>query len=204
MRDERNYPSVISLIFPLSSFISLLFSVLAAYLLGSIPSGVIVSRFFARRDVRTVGSGHTGALNTYRAAGFMPALFAFVGDGAKTIIAIQLARWVTTNDWGVALAGIAVVIGHCYPIYTRFHGGMGLATGGVALFMLDALALVLIVAAWFPLKIVLKKSPRASAVLAILLPIVVWLDGAYTALRPPTNSSSTPLNIGFHMLCVSC
>jgi glycerol-3-phosphate acyltransferase PlsY len=147
---------------------------LAAYLLGSIPSGVITARFFARRDVREVGSGHTGALNTYRAAGLMPALFAFVGDGAKAIIAIQLARAVTANEWAIALAGIAVIIGHCYPLHTRFRGGMGLATGGVVLFMLDALALILVVLAWFPLKLVLKKSPRASAILALCLPSIVW------------------------------
>lgn len=152
-----------------------LLTTLVAYLLGSIPSGVITSRFFARRDVREIGSGHTGALNTYRAAGLMPALFAFVGDGAKAIIAVQCARVFTANEWAVALAGIAVVIGHCYPIYTRFRGGMGLATGGVVLFMLDALALILVVLAWFPLKLVLKKSPRASALLALVLPGLIWL-----------------------------
>jgi len=153
--------------------VDFLWVVLAAYLLGSIPAGVIGSRFAARRDVREVGSGHTGALNTYRAAGFTAALFTFVADGAKTIVALQLARVVTASDWGVALAGIAVVIGHCYPIYTRFHGGMGLATGGVALFSFDALVVIVIVLAWFPLKFFLKKSPRASAITALLLPILL-------------------------------
>lgn len=159
-----------------------LIAVIAAYLLGSIPSGVIVSRFFARRDVREIGSGHTGALNTYRAAGLMPALFAFVGDGAKAIVAIQFARALTANEWGVALAGIAVVVGHCYPLYTRFRGGMGLATGGVVLSMLDALALIIVVLAWFPFKAVLKKSPRASAVLALTLPLLIWLVGMNTSI----------------------
>jgi glycerol-3-phosphate acyltransferase PlsY len=158
--------------------LNFLFTTLVAYLLGSIPSGVIVSRFFARRDVRTVGSGHTGALNTYRAAGFTPALFAFVADGAKAIVAIYFARYVTQSDWGFALAGIAVVIGHCYPIYTRFHGGMGLATSGVVLFSLDALMLVLIVLIWFALKYVVKKSARASAIVALLLPILLFLTGS--------------------------
>lgn len=153
-------------------------AILAAYLLGSIPSGVIVSRFFARRDVRTVGSGHTGALNTYRAAGFTPALFAFVADGAKAIVAIYFARYVTADDWGIALAGIAVVIGHCYPIYTRFHGGMGLATSGVVLFSFDALMLILIALIWFAIKSVVKKSARVSAIVALLLPILLFLTGS--------------------------
>jgi glycerol-3-phosphate acyltransferase PlsY len=158
--------------------LNFLFTTLAAYFLGSIPSGVIVSRFFARRDVRTVGSGHTGALNTYRAAGFTPALFAFVADGAKTIVALQLARYVTADDWGIALAGIAVVIGHCYPIYTHFHGGMGLATSGVVLFSFDALMLVLIVLIWFVIKYVVKKSARASSTVALLLPILLFFTGS--------------------------
>lgn len=158
----------------------LILSTFAAYLLGSIPSGVIVSRFAARHDVRMVGSGHTGALNTYRAAGFTPALFTFVADGAKAIVALQFARYFTANDWAIALAGIAVVIGHCYPIYTRFHGGMGLATGGVALFSFDALALGLLVLAWLPLKFILKRSPRASAIVALLLPALLMLARADT------------------------
>jgi glycerol-3-phosphate acyltransferase PlsY len=157
-----------------------LFAIVAAYLLGALPSGVIVSRFFARRDVRTVGSGHTGALNTYRAAGLMPALFAFVSDGAKTIVALQFARWLTQSEWGVALAGIAVVLGHCYPLYIHFRGGMGLATAGVALFAFDALMLSVIVLIWFPLKLILKKSPRASAALSLLLPVLLILTGEST------------------------
>ena len=152
-------------------------AILAAYLLGSIPSGVIISRFFARRDVRTVGSGHTGGLNVYRAAGFTPALFTFVADCAKALVALQLARYMTLSDWGIALAGIAVVIGHCYPIYIRFHGGMGLATSGVVLFSLDAVMLIVIALVWFLLKKIFKKSPRATAVLALLLPILLFLVG---------------------------
>ena len=157
--------------------INLLLSTLTAYLLGSIPSGVIISRFFARRDVRTVGSGHTGGLNVYRAAGFTPALFTFVADCAKALVALQFARYMMMSDWGIAVAGIAVVVGHCYPIYTRFHGGMGLATSGVILFSFDALMLVWIVLVWFVLKAVLKKSARVSAIVALLLPILLFLTG---------------------------
>ena len=155
--------------------------ILVAYLLGSIPSGVIVSRFFARRDVRTVGSGHTGALNTFRAAGFAPALLAFVADGAKAIVAIYFARYATMSDWGVALAGIAVVIGHCYPLYIRFHGGMGLATSGTILLALDFVALILLIFIWFALKSVLKKSSVVSAIVALLLPFLLWLTNGTPA-----------------------
>jgi glycerol-3-phosphate acyltransferase PlsY len=155
-----------------------LFALLVAYLLGSIPSGVIISRVFAKRDVRDIGSGHTGALNTFRAAGFLPAAFAFLADTGKAIVTLEIARVVTASDWGVALAGIAVVIGHCLPIYTRFHGGMGLATGGAALFWLDAPVLFALILAWFPLRLILKHSPRASMAVALLLPALLGVTNA--------------------------
>jgi acyl phosphate:glycerol-3-phosphate acyltransferase len=143
---------------------------LVAYLLGSIPSGVIVSRVFGKRDVRDVASGHTGALNTFRAAGFFPAAFTFLADAGKVVLALEFARAATGNEWGLALAGVAATIGHCLPIYTRFRGGMGLTAAGVALFLLDGPILFVLIALWFPLKYILKRSPRATMVIAVLLP----------------------------------
>ncbi len=154
---------------------------LAAYLLGSIPSGVIVSRFFARRDVRGVGSGHTGTVNTFRAAGLGPAVFVFLADTGKAIIAVEFARWLTTNEWLAALAGVIVIIGHCLPIFARFHGGMGLAPAGAALFVLNLPALVVLISAWFLFKFILKQSRRASIVVALSLPLILLVMRADAA-----------------------
>jgi glycerol-3-phosphate acyltransferase PlsY len=143
---------------------------LVAYLLGSIPSGVIVSRVFGKRDVRDVASGHTGALNTFRAAGFFPALFTFLADAGKVVLALEFARAATGSEWGLAVAGVAATIGHCLPIYTRFRGGMGLTPAGTALFLLDGPILFVLIALWFPLKYILKRSPRATMAIAVLLP----------------------------------
>ncbi len=87
--------------------LSYLITALAAYLLGSIPSGVIVSRAFGKRDVREVESGHTGALNTFRVAGFLPAAFTFLADAGKVVLALEFARAATGSEWGLALAGVA-------------------------------------------------------------------------------------------------
>jgi glycerol-3-phosphate acyltransferase PlsY len=148
---------------------------LVAYLLGSIPSGVIVSRAWGRRDVRTIASGHTGALNTFRAAGFFPAAFTFLADAGKVVLALAFARVVTGSAWGEALAGVLVVFGHCLPIYTRFHGGMGLTPAGTALFLLDGPILFGLIVLWFPLKYFLGRSQRASMVVAALLPVLLLL-----------------------------
>lgn len=158
--------------------LSYLVSALVAYLLGSIPSGVIVSRTFGKHDVREVASGHTGALNTFRATGFLPAAFTFLADAGKTVLAPEFARAATGGEWGLALAGVVAIIGHCWPIYTRFHGGMGLATAGTALFLLDGPVLFALIFLWFPLKYILKRSPRATMVIALLLPVLLWVTQA--------------------------
>ncbi len=158
--------------------LNFLFTALVAYLLGSIPSGVIVSRVFGKRDVRQVESGHTGALNTFRAAGFLPAAFTFLADAGKVVLALEFARAATGSEWGLALAGVVAAIGHCLPIYTRFHGGMGLTTAGTALFLLDGPILFALMALWFPLKYILKRSPRATMVIALLLPALLWVTQA--------------------------
>ncbi len=155
---------------------------LVAYLLGSIPSGVIVSRAFGTRDVRQVASGHTGALNTFRAAGLFPAVFTFLADAGKVVLALEFARAATGSAWGLALAGVAAIVGHCLPLYTRFHGGMGLTTAGVALFLLDGPILFLLIALWFPLKLIFQRSPRATMVIAVLLPALLALTRADTAI----------------------
>ncbi len=158
--------------------LNFLATALVAYLLGSIPSGVIVSRSFGKRDVRQVASGHTGALNTFRATGLFPAVFTFLADAGKTVLALEFGRAATSSEWGLALAGVIAIVGHCWPIYTHFHGGMGLTTAGVALFLLDGPVLFGLVLLWFPLKYVLKHSPRATMAIAVLLPVLLALAGA--------------------------
>jgi glycerol-3-phosphate acyltransferase PlsY len=165
---------------PLNSnmIINFLATAFVAYLLGSIPSGVIISRTFGKRDVRQVASGHTGALNTFRATGLLPAAFTFLADAGKTVLALEFGRAVTSSEWGLVLAGVVAIIGHCWPIYTHFHGGMGLTTAGATLFLLDGPVLFGLVLLWFPLKYILKRSPWATMVVALLLPVLLALFGA--------------------------
>jgi len=104
--------------------------VATSYLLGSIPFSFLIARAFGVRDVRRVGSGNVGATNVLRNAGKAAGLLAFGLDAAKgaaaTLLALRLAPGHAVLP---ALAAVAVVVGHMYPVWLRFQGGKGVATG---------------------------------------------------------------------------
>ncbi len=113
----------------------------AAYLIGSVPSGVIVARLWRGVDIRSYGSGSTGATNVLRTLGAKAGVLVLVLDVAKgtgaTLIAIALT---TDSPLNVALAATMSVVGHSFPIFAKFQGGKGIATGLGALFALHPLA----------------------------------------------------------------
>lgn len=98
------------------------------YLLGSIPSGLIVGRVYRGLDVREYGSGKTGFTNTLRSLGWGAAIIVVTMDIAKGAIPILLGRFVFDDAWAAALGGIAAVIGHTFPVFAGFRGGRGVAT----------------------------------------------------------------------------
>jgi glycerol-3-phosphate acyltransferase PlsY len=108
-----------------------------AYLLGAVPFSFLVARAFGVADVRRVGSGNVGATNVMRSAGKGAGALAFLLDAAKGALATSLAlRFAPGPDWVPAGAALAAVLGHMYPVWLRFQGGKGVATGAGALFPL--------------------------------------------------------------------
>ncbi|MCQ4085808.1 glycerol-3-phosphate 1-O-acyltransferase PlsY [Saccharibacillus sp. JS10] len=104
-------------------------AVVAAYLLGSVSFSVLFARLFKGIDIRNHGSGNAGATNTLRVLGKGPAILVLVLDIAKGVLAVWLGRWLAPDfDWTPALAGLAAVIGHNWPLYFHFKGGKGIAT----------------------------------------------------------------------------
>jgi len=115
---------------PIGIFIALL-----GYLLGSIPTGLLLAKLFSRVDPRKTGSKNIGATNVFRTAGKAVGILTLVGDLAKGAIPITIAiRWGLADRWGVsadlwvALAGLAPFLGHIFPIFLGFKGGKGVAT----------------------------------------------------------------------------
>lgn len=105
----------------------LLLATAAGYLLGSIPVGYLVGRLRGI-DVRRYGSGATGGTNVLRTLGWGPALVTLAGDLLKGTLAAYLGGRLA-GDWGYALAGLAAVVGHSYPVWLGFRGGKSVATG---------------------------------------------------------------------------
>src|SRR6266849_164111 len=101
----------------------------AAYLLGSIPFGLLLSRLFGGGDVRKSGSGNIGATNVARVAGPLPGILTLLFDAAKGAAAVWLARRVSNASatWMI-IAALAALVGHCFPVWLRFRGGKGVAT----------------------------------------------------------------------------
>ena len=127
--------------------------VLAAYLLGSIPFSFLVARAFGVRDVRRVGSGNVGATNVMRSVGKLAGAFALLLDVGKGAAATLAALRLFPADPVVgALAALAAIAGHMFPVWLRFRGGKGVATG---------------FGAFLPL------APRAAALAAIVFALAV-------------------------------
>jgi glycerol-3-phosphate acyltransferase PlsY len=104
---------------------------LVGYLLGSIPTGIIVARVYRNVDLTAYGSGRTGATNVLRTLGSGAAAIAFAGDFLKGLLAVLFVRLVISGDnsWVELIAGIASVLGHSYSVFIGFKGGRGVVTG---------------------------------------------------------------------------
>ncbi|MFH1347342.1 MAG: glycerol-3-phosphate 1-O-acyltransferase PlsY [Candidatus Margulisiibacteriota bacterium] len=108
--------------------INILLAIISAYLLGSIPFGYIIPRIW-NIDIRRYGSGNIGATNVLRTIGPVAGTTVFILDLLKGAAAVLLAQQATQNPWLIILAGSAAVLGHTFPIFLRFKGGKGAATG---------------------------------------------------------------------------
>lgn len=113
----------------------------AAYLLGAIPTGILVSRLWRGVDIRQYGSGGSGATNVYRTLGKPAAAAVLLLDFVKGSIAVLVARLLDADAYLLtALAGVAAVAGHTWPVYVGFKGGKGIATGWGALLVISPIA----------------------------------------------------------------
>jgi glycerol-3-phosphate acyltransferase PlsY len=148
-----------------------LLAILAAYLIGSVSFAVLVSRVFGLADPRSYGSGNPGATNVLRSGNKLAAVLTLVGDAVKGWLAVWLVQRygpaLGVGDWGIALSGLAVFLGHLYPVYFRFKGGKGVATAaGVILAFNPWLALATGVT-WLIIAFFFRYSSLAALVAAV-------------------------------------
>lgn len=122
----------------------------ASYLIGSMPWGLLVVRATTKIDVRTTGSGKTGATNVLRAAGKWAALVVLLADFGKGLGVVLLARWIGDDSTLHAAAASAVIAGHVWPVLAGFRGGRGIATGFGATVGIDPTAALVALLVFVP------------------------------------------------------
>lgn len=136
------------------------------YLLGAIPSGYFVVRLLTKQDVREQGSGRTGATNVRRVLGWKGFFLVLFLDALKSAVAVTAAGLIASDvpHWSRAVAGIAAVVGHSWPVYMRFRGGRGVAPGIGALLVMLPLALVVAALLAVPLVLLSRYVSLGSLV----------------------------------------
>ena len=153
---------------------------LFAYLLGSIPWGLIFTRLFTSVDIRHEGSGNIGATNVARIAGPTLGALTLVGDTLKGAIPVWLATAIVApNDlWGeiyISLVALAAFSGHLYPVYMRFKkGGKGVATAAGCFAVISPMAFVVLILVFIMFVCWLNRVAVASLAAAAVLPVAVW------------------------------
>ncbi len=150
-----------------------LFAILAGYLIGSIPAGVILARLFRGPDPRTVGSTHTGATNVFRNVHPVAGVLTGVFDFLKGILAVWLVQALFPSPWVIPLTGVAAVAGHCWPVYLNFRGGMGIATSGALALWQFPQVLPIFALIYLVLHYLLKHQARAVMVTVAFLPLML-------------------------------
>jgi glycerol-3-phosphate acyltransferase PlsY len=153
--------------------------VLGGYILGSIPTGLLAGWAYGV-DVRRVGSGNIGTANVLRAAGKWAAFFTLFGDMLKGLIPVVLARLITADGWTIAAVALAAVVGHCFPVFLRFKGGKGVATGAGTSIGLAPVVGIGLFAFWWAVVLVSRYTSLGAIAVMVLSPVAFYLSGQPT------------------------
>ncbi|KQP41219.1 glycerol-3-phosphate acyltransferase [Methylobacterium sp. Leaf104] len=153
----------------------LLAALAGGYLLGSIPFGLILTRYAGLGDVRAIGSGNIGATNVLRTGRKGLAAATLLGDALKGTLAVLLAGRFGLEP--ALVAGFGAFLGHLFPVWLGFKGGKGVATFLGVLLALSPLGLLAFAAIWLGLAFTLKYSSLAALAASALTPLVLWALG---------------------------
>src|SRR5829696_4375009 len=173
----------------------------AGYLLGSIPVAWLIARILLGIDLRTVGSGNVGVMNTAISVHRWAGLVVLLAEVGKGVGAVLLARQVGGGDIGVGVAALAAFIGTRWPVWLRFHGGRGNTAGAASVALISPLAFVLLVVLWVVVRFATHDNFLATRTMIVAGPLVfglvtasVWwgaVGAAYAALFLTTHRTET-------------
>lgn len=153
---------------------SALVAVIASYLMGAVPFGLLFARIFSNIDVRNVGSGNIGATNVLRSSGKTAAGLTLLMDMLKGYIPVIAAGFFFKNEAVTALCGAAAVLGHNFPLYLGFKGGKGVATGFGVIFGVSPLIGLACISVWLVAALIWKYSSLSALVAYATYPVLTF------------------------------
>ena len=155
--------------------------VIIAYLLGTFPSAELIASRYGK-EITKVGSGNPGASNVIRELGWKAGMSVFLMDMAKAAIAVGIA-WAVSGDQRGPLSYAAMcgaIVGHVAPVFRKFRGGKGVASGGGAMFVLFPVVSAVLFVSWFVISKITRKASVASLAITVATPVGMLIDGAET------------------------
>ncbi|MDP3438177.1 MAG: glycerol-3-phosphate 1-O-acyltransferase PlsY [Azonexus sp.] len=165
-----------------------LLALFAAYLLGSVSFAIVAAKLFGLADPRSYGSGNPGATNVLRSGNKKAALFTLIGDALKGWLAVFMAAQIGFSDNVIGLVALAVFFGHLFPIFLKFKGGKGVATGAGVLLALDPLIGLAVLGTWLFVAFAFRYSSLAALLAAAMAPV-------YTVLIHGSNGQTLVVSI---------
>ena len=153
--------------------------VFIAYLIGSIPFGLLISRAVGRVDIRQHGSGNIGTANVLRIMGKRAAALTLVGDLLKGFLPVLAALLLGGSEFLVAGVGMAAVLGHNWSIYLRFTGGKGVATSFGVLVAMTPLPALFGLLVWIAVLLVFRYTSLAALTASVCIPAVIFLSSGF-------------------------
>lgn len=144
---------------------------LIAYLLGSIPMGLLLTKIAGKGDLRTVGSGNIGATNVMRVGGLRMAALVWGLDMLKAVLAVWLGVWVAGQAFG-AWCGFIAIVGHCYPVWLKFNGGKGISSLFGVLLAISPICFLICALEWLIVALYSGISSLGATVVFCLIPIL--------------------------------
>jgi len=149
----------------------------AAYLIGSVPFALLLTRRWSAVNLRSIGSGNLGAANVMRASGVAAGVLVAALDAAKGAVSVALAARLSADAAAPAAAGLAAILGHVYPIWLRFRGGKGVATACGVFSMLTPAAILPALAIFVGVVWVTKYVSLGSLLASVALPPIAYAVG---------------------------
>ena len=148
-------------------------AIAAAYLLGAVPTGYLVFRWMRGEDIRGLGSGNIGATNVMRAGGKAAGVVTLLLDALKGSAAVLLAQAIVEGPPWSEAAAFAAIVGHCYPIFLRFRGGKGIATGCGAYLVLAPVPMAIALAVFLAVAALTRIVSAGSIAAGVALPLAI-------------------------------